>query len=203
MIYWLCQNQLTSNTIAQAGMMNTHGIPNDLIPDANAIAVILLLPLVTHGLNPLLRHYRVGFGPIARISLGFMIEALAMGYAAIVQALIYAAPPCYSRPLVCSASDGGKIPNNVNNAVQLPVYVLEGLSEIFSNPAFYEYAYTKAPRSMKSFVQAIFSVTTVFGSALAIALAPTYHNPALMYMYTSLGCTMGLCAIVTYFLLCR
>lgn len=184
-------------------MMDTHGVPNDLIPDANAIAVILLLPLVTHGLNPLLRHYRIEFGPISRISLGFMIEALAMGYAAIVQALIYAAPPCYSRPLVCAASNGGKIPNNVNIAVQLPVYVLEGLSEIFSTPAFYEYAYTKAPRSMKSLLQAIFSATTVAGPALAIALAPMYYNPALLYMYVSLGSAMGLCAIGSYFLLHR
>ena len=38
-IYWLCQNQLTSNTISQAANMETSGVPNDLMPDLNAITV--------------------------------------------------------------------------------------------------------------------------------------------------------------------
>ncbi|KAI9752113.1 MAG: hypothetical protein M4579_005751 [Chaenotheca gracillima] len=201
--YWLCQNQLISNTISQAGMMETHGIPNDLIPDANALAVVILLPIVTHGLNPVLRRTKCTFTPVARISLGFLFEALAMGYAAGVQALIYAAPPCYSQPLTCAASDGGRLPNKVSVAVQLPVYILEGLSEVFSNPAIYEYAFTVAPKSMKSVLQAVFVLTAAAGSGLGMALAPTYYNPALLVVYASLGGAMLVCAIGTFCLLNR
>ena len=84
-VYWLCQNQLTSNTISQAANMETGGVPNDLMPNLNAITVLLCLPLATHGLYPLLRRLRISFPPVSRIALGFLLEALAIGYAAGVQ----------------------------------------------------------------------------------------------------------------------
>lgn len=102
-----------------------------------------------------------------------------MAYAAIVQYLIYRSPPCYNRPLECPASDGGKLPNKVHVAVQTPAYALIGLSEIFASITGLEYAYTKAPLSMKSFVTAMFLLTNAFGAALGIALSPTAKDPKL------------------------
>lgn len=181
--------------------MQTHGIPNDLLPDANALAVVILLPIVTHVLNPALRRWRRAFPPVARICVGFFFEALAMAYAAGVQAWIYASPPCYSRPLECAASDGGRLPNRVNIAVQLPVYIFEGLGEVFANPAISEYAFVIAPGSMKSILQAVFALTAALGSGLGMALAPAYYNPALLAVYASLGGVMVLCVVGVLMLL--
>jgi hypothetical protein len=72
--------------------METSGVPNDLMPDLNAITVLLCLPLATHGLYPLLRKLRISFPPVTRIALGFLLEAMAMGFAAGVQGYIYASP---------------------------------------------------------------------------------------------------------------
>ena len=105
-----------------------------------------------------------------------------MAYAAIVQHLIYAAPPCYNAPLACDAS-GGTEPNHVHVAVQTPAYLLIGLSEIFASITGLEYAFTKAPPSMKSFVMSMFLLTNAFGSALGIALTPTAVDPKLLDMY--------------------
>ncbi|KAF2716126.1 oligopeptide transporter, partial [Polychaeton citri CBS 116435] len=196
--YWLSQNQLLSNTISQAGTMETHGVPNNLIADVNGIVVLIVLPLVTHVLNPALRQWKIAFTPVTRIALGFLLEVLAMGYAGVVQALVYAAPPCYNQPLDCSASDGGRLPNQVNVAVQLPIYILEGTSEVFSNPAVYEYAFTVAPKSMKSILQAIFTLTAAAGSGLGMALAPVYHNPNMVIVYSSLGGVMTICTVGTF-----
>ena len=123
------------------------------------------------------------------MTVGFIIEAAAMAYVAGIQKLLYSRPPCYSHPRQCRASDGGKIPNDVHVLTQVPVYVLEGLGETFSNPAGYEYAYTKAPQSMKTVVQAAFQLSSAAGSALALALAPTYSDPKLLIMFSTLaGC---------------
>ena len=130
------------------------------------------------------------------MTVGFVIEAAAMAYVAGIQKLVYSRPPCYSHPRQCKASDGGKIPNDVHVLTQIPVYVLEGLGEIFSNPAGYEYAYTKAPQSMKTVVQAAFQLSSAGGSALALALAPTYSDPKLLVMFSTLAGCMFLDACV-------
>lgn len=119
-----------------------------------------------------------------------------MAYVAGIQKLVYSRPPCYTHPRRCEASDNGKIPNDANVLIQIPVYVLEGLGETFSNPAGYEYAYTKAPQSMKTVVQAVSQLSSAGGSALALALSPTYSDPKLLAMFSSLAGCMFLDACV-------
>ena len=61
------------------------------------------------------------------------------------------------------------------------------LSEIFASITGLEYAYTKAPPSMKSFVMSMFLLTSAFGSALSIALLSVSVNPKLVWMYTGIS----------------
>lgn len=103
-----------------------------------------------------------------------------MAYAAIVQHLIYSSPPCYNTPMKCDASKDGKLPNQVHVAIQSPAYLMIGLSEIFASITGLEYAYTKAPPSMKSFVMAMFLLTSAFGAALGMAISPVAKDPKLV-----------------------
>lgn len=130
------------------------------------------------------------------MTVGFIVESAAMAYVAGIQKLIYSRPPCYEHPRRCPASNDGAIPNDVHVLTQLPVYILEGIGETFSNPAGYEYAYTKAPGSMKTVVQAAFQLSSAGGSALALALAPTYIDPKLLVMFATLAGCMCLDACV-------
>ena len=122
----------------------------------------------------------IAFRPITRITTGFFFAAFAMGYAAIIQHLIYSSPPCYDSPMTCPASKDGKLPNHIHVAIQTPAYLLIGLSEIFASITGLEYAFTKAPPSMKSFVTAMFLLTSAFGAALGMAISPTAKNPKLV-----------------------
>lgn len=181
---------MTTNTISQAAEMQTHGVPNDMLPNINSATVIIFLPLATYALYPALLRANKPLRPLTRITIGFFLEGLGMAWAAGVQAYIYASPPCYSHPRACPASHNGSLPNNVNIGVQAPVYVLEGLSEIFASPAGYEYAFTHAPKTMKSIVQAIFALTAAGGSVIGLALSPTYKDPDLLGMYAGLAGAM-------------
>jgi POT family proton-dependent oligopeptide transporter len=188
-IYWVVYSQFSGNFVTQAGQMQGHAIPNDLMQNFDPIAIIVFIPLLELTVYPLLRKLHLPFKPITRIALGFIVAALAMMYAAIVQHLIYAAGPCYDSPL-CDASivDGVKQGNNIHIAIQTPAYILIGISEIFASVSGLEYAYTKAPPSMKSFVQSMYLLTTAFGSAIGEALTPVAYDPAILWMFVGLAC---------------
>ncbi|KAH9879275.1 hypothetical protein J1614_002714 [Plenodomus biglobosus] len=188
-IYWVVYGNFSNNFVTQAGQMAGHGIPNDLMQNFDAISIIVFLPIVDQILMPTLRKYKIAFPPINRIVFGFFVGATAMVYAAVIQYYIYQAGPCYGEPL-CDASKnaaGVKQGNNIHIATQTGAYMLIGISEIFASVTGLEYAYTKAPPSMKSFVQSMFLLTNAFGSAISEALNPLLYNPAIMYMFAGLA----------------
>lgn len=189
-IYWVVYGQFSNNFVTQAGQMAGHGIPNDLMQNFDPIAIIVFLPILDRFVYPMLRKARIPFPPINRIVLGFWVASLAMIYAAVIQNFIYKAGPCYGQPLLCDAAidaDGVAQGNNIHIAAQTGAYMLIGISEIFASVTGLEYAYTKAPPSMKSFVQAMFLLTNAFGSAISEGLNPVLYDPAVEWMYVSLA----------------
>lgn len=197
-VLWLCRGQISNNLVSQAAQMETSGVPNDMMYNANPIIIIIFLPLVDRWLFPLLRRSGFALTAVTRLVWGFAFEALAMAMAAIVQKLIYISPPCYNFPLHCSASDGGAIPNAISVFVQVPVYILEAFSEILSSPAGYELAFSMAPISMKSVMQSVFSTTGAIGAGLGIALSPTYKDPNMIWVYASIAIVMGMVTCLFY-----
>jgi len=186
-VFWLLYGQMNSNFVSMAGTMETHGIPNDLLFNLNPITIIIFIPIMEKGIYPLLRKLRIPFKPITRITFGFFMTAASMAYAAGIQRWIYNSGPCFEFPLECAASEDGALPNRVHVAVQTPAYVLIGLGEIFASITGLEYAFTKAPPSMKSLVMAIFLLQNAFGSAIGIAISPTSKNPNLVTFYACLS----------------
>jgi proton-dependent oligopeptide transporter, POT family len=185
-LFWMAYVQMMTNFISQAGTMDTHSIPNDILLMFNPLTVILMAPILERLVYPWLRRIGITFRPTMRITLGFLLISVAMAYAALVQHLIYSSPPCYNYP---RAKDclGGKFPNQIHVAVQTPAYILCALSEVFVVITGYEWAFTKAPKSMKSLVMAIFLSTVSVGSLLAILINPVAVDPKLTWMYSGLS----------------
>lgn len=186
-IYWVVYGNFSNNFVTQAGQMRGHGIPNDLMQNFDAISIIVFLPILDR-LYPYLQKAKIPYPPINRIVTGFWIGSLAMVYAAVIQYYIYKSGPCYSAPL-CDADlvDGVHQGNNIHIASQTGAYMLIGISEIFASVTGLEYAYTKAPPNMKSFVQAMYLLTNAFGSAISEALNPVLYDPAIQWMFVGLA----------------
>ncbi|KAK3332275.1 POT family-domain-containing protein [Cercophora scortea] len=205
LVFYLCINQMYNNLVSQAGQMRLGAVPNDMIQAFSGVACIVLGPPI-QALYELLARYKIGFGPVARISVAFLFLAAAMAYAAGVQTLIYAAGPCFDRPGACEASvpgagkPGVAVPvatgNDVSVWVQMPVYVLIAVAEILGFVTAFEYAYNHAPADMKTVVQALAQLTAGLASALSMAISPAAQDPHLVVMYACLAGAMGLSLVL-------
>ncbi|KAI4097054.1 MAG: hypothetical protein LQ339_006848 [Xanthoria mediterranea] len=204
LIFYLCVNQMFNNLVSQAGQMNLHGVPNDMIQAFSGVACILLGPGI-QSLYSFLARRRIAFGPIARIAVAFFFCGGAMAYAAGVQKLIYNTPPCYDRPRACPAADDddGRLPNDISVWVQVPVYFILAVAEILGFVTASEYAYSKAPRDMKTIVQALVQLTACVGSGLGMALSPVARDPDVLVMYASIAGVMVLAAVLFYWRFAR
>ncbi|KAA8894356.1 POT family-domain-containing protein [Sphaerosporella brunnea] len=186
-VFWLLYGQMNTNFVSMAGTMQTHGLPNDLLFNLDPITIIIFIPIVEKFLYPTLRKHGIPFRPITRITFGFFLVAGSMAYAAGIQKYVYSQGPCYDFPLECPASDNGAIPNRAHIALQTPAYFLIGIGEIFASITGLEYAFTKAPPSMKSLVTAIFLLQTAFGSAIGIGVVQTATHPHMVTFYACLA----------------
>ena len=185
-IYWAAYTQFLTNFISQAATMQTHGIPNDIMPNIDTITVLALLPLVDRAVIPLLRRQGIPARHVHRIAAGFILIGTSMFYASFVQRIIYAAPPCYDRPRAPDCL-GGRVPNQVSVFVQAPAYILVAGSEILAAVAGIEYAYTQAPTSMKSLVMAVYLAATSAGALLAMTVTFLTVDPLVPWLYVTLG----------------
>jgi dipeptide/tripeptide permease len=201
-IYWLSYSQMLNNFVSQAGQMELHGLPNDILPNIDPVTIILLIPIMDRLIYPFVRtRLHIALMPITRISLGFLMAALAMLYAGALQSFIYAAPPCYFSPSNCKAgniSEGKFKPNEVHVAWQAPAYVLIALSEILASVTGLELAYAKAPENMKSFIMSLFLLTSAGGSVLGILIAPLARDPHLQWLYFGLAVIAAVAGVVFY-----
>ncbi|KAJ2781210.1 peptide transporter ptr2 [Coemansia javaensis] len=189
-IYWLCYGQMSNNLVAQAGEMNTGSVPNDIIQNLDPICLIIFIPIFDMGIYPALRRCGIVVGPITRIFIGFLLAAVSMAYAAIVQHLVYSAGPYYDSP-------GSKF-NNISAAIQIPAYIFIAWGEIFASISGLEYAYTRAPAAMKSIIMSIYLFTNCGGAILAFCFNPILDDPKLVENFAIAGGLMGAFAFLFY-----
>nr|CEG04296.1 unnamed protein product [Fusarium clavum] len=177
-IFWLCYNQINNNLISQAALMERHGVPNDILSNLNPFALLIFIPLNDRLIYPALRKAGIRFTPIKKITAGFFTGAAAMIWAAIVQHYIYQKSEC---GMYASGEDCTTAPINV--WAQTGAYVLIALSEVFASITSLEYAFSKAPKNMRSMVQAVALFMTAFSAALGQALVGLAADPLLVWNY--------------------
>jgi POT family proton-dependent oligopeptide transporter len=79
------------------------------------------------------------------------------------------------------------------------VYVLIAISEIFASVTTLEYAFTKAPKNMRSLVQSVQLFTSAFSAALAQAFTPLTADPHIVWNYGSVAIISFVTGIAFHF----
>ena len=177
-------NQMTSNLTSQAATMVVNGVPNDVLSNLDPLALIIFIPICDMFIYPGLRRMGYNFSPIKKITLGFFTGSAAMIWTVVVQHYIYARNPCGNRVSTCVAADGVTvITSDLNVWIQTGSYVLIAFSEIFASITGLEYAYTKAPKNMRSLVMAVFLFMTALSSAIGEAFVSLSADPLLVWNY--------------------
>ncbi|PYH95458.1 PTR2-domain-containing protein [Aspergillus ellipticus CBS 707.79] len=180
-LYWLAYNQMLNNLTSQAATMRLGGVPNDIINNLNPLSLIIFIPIMDQLVYPFLRRVGIKFTPLKRITAGFFTAGLSMIAATVTQYYIYQKGQCGKQANMCLDKYNSHSPISV--WVQALIYVLGGLSEIFASITSLEYAFTKAPRNMRSLVQAVALFMNAFSSAIGQALVSLSEDPLLVWNY--------------------
>ncbi|KAI9512004.1 oligopeptide transporter [Russula earlei] len=191
-LYWLAYNQIINNLTSQAATMVTNGIPNDVINNLDPLGLIIFIPICDIFVYPGLRKIGIDFSPIKRITAGFFTGSAAMIWAAVVQHYIYKTNPCGEFVSTCLDADQNPVTSSLNVWIQSGSYLLIALSEIFASITGLEYAFTKAPKNMRSLVMALFLFTSAISSAIGEAFNPLSTDPRLVWNYGTMAVLSGI-----------
>ena len=164
----------------QGGSMTTNGAPNDLLGNFNPLTIIVAVPIISYGLYPLLRKWKIKFQPIARITFGFILAALSTTAGAVTQYYVYQTSPCGYYATECTIGTGV---SPISIWVQTPQYVLSALSECFANVTALEIAYARAPKNMKGLVMSMYLFATSISAAIQEGVTPALSDPHLIWAF--------------------
>ncbi|GLJ25470.1 hypothetical protein SUGI_0487640 [Cryptomeria japonica] len=186
--------QKASVWVFQARQMNGHvSWLGDLIirPDQmqalDPLLILVLIPLFSQIIYPFLEKHGIGLKPMKRMVLGMFLCSLAFVASGLLQLVIdkistSGSTGYYSNPITDAKLDN-RIHYGLFNAThaygntrqlsilwQVPQYVLLTTSEVLFSITGLEFAYSQAPVSMKSVVQAVWLLTSAAGDIITIVL---------------------------------
>ncbi|TPX53674.1 hypothetical protein PhCBS80983_g06242 [Powellomyces hirtus] len=200
-IYWVCYSQMLNNFISQAGQMKRpHWLDNDLVSMLDPIALVILIPLFDSFIYPFLTKHKIEFGYIKRIAVGFLLGALSMIYASVLQKKIYETGPNFDFVDRTEEELDLQPYNNISVFLQFPAYLLIALSEIFASIGSLEYSYTHAPTKMKCLISALALLPNAAASLIGLFLSPLAKDPTLTWMYAGAGIAAFIATIAFWFL---
>ncbi|PMD33307.1 PTR2-domain-containing protein, partial [Hyaloscypha variabilis F] len=177
--------------------MTTNGAPNDLLNNFNPLTIIFAIPIISYSLYPLLRKHKIDFGPMQRITFGFLLAASSSIIGAITQWRVYKTSPCGYYATGCTISSGV---SSISIWWQVPQYVLGPLSECFANVTAYQLAYFRSPQNMVGSVLSFFLFANALSAAIQEACTPSLNDPHLIWPFVATGVGGVLLAIWFWFL---
>jgi POT family proton-dependent oligopeptide transporter len=176
-VFWALFDQHASSWIRQAAMMELEldlplfghiTLMPEQISAANPAMVMGLIPFVTFVMYPGLGKLGLEMTPLRRMTLGMGIASLAFVTVALLQARI----------------DGG---TKVHVAWQLIPYLLMTLAEVLVSITGLEFAYSQAPKRMKSTIMGFWLLTVSLGNVLVAVLAAFGDLPLVQFFWVFAG----------------
>ncbi|KAF2214059.1 hypothetical protein CERZMDRAFT_111009 [Cercospora zeae-maydis SCOH1-5] len=197
-IQYINDNGIGSAASYLSTMLTTNGVPNDVIQNFNSLSIIIGVPIMNYGFYPLLRQWKVHYGPVARITTGLAMSTVGGVAYAVLNYYAYQQSPCGDH-----GSDNCTIGTGVAPItvwwMAIP-FGLGGVSEIFVNVPAYGIAYSRAPANMRGLVSAINLLNTGFAYAIGLACSSVIRDPYLTWDFGGPAIAGGIVTVLFYFL---
>jgi len=175
--FWALFDQKASSWVLQAERLNLTVWGMTLLPSqiqaANPVLVMVLIPYAQRLLYP--NAQRLGFPltPLRRMTVGLVLASLATAVIALIQGAI---------------DRNG--PGVVTVRWQFPAYFLLTMGEVMVSITGLEFAYTQAPRRMKSTIMGLWLLTVTVGnlfvSAISLVKLPAAQS---FWLFAGVGAT--------------
>ncbi|MGB5304872.1 MAG: POT family MFS transporter [Gammaproteobacteria bacterium] len=160
-VFWALFDQTASAWVLQAQHMDRMLLGIELLPAqiqaANPLLVMVLIPLFSYGVYPLIERVYT-LTPLRKIAIGLFVTALAFSIPTLVQ---------------YSIDGGGRPPIGW----QLLAYAVLTAGEVMVSITCLEFSYMQAPKTMKSFVMAFFMLSISLGNLFTSAVNFFIRNP--------------------------
>lgn len=155
-VFWALFDQQGSSWTLQADKMelSVFGIPLEAsqIQALNPIMVMVLIPVFSLGVYPAIERLGFKMTALRKMSLGMVLAALSFVMVGALQLML----------------DGGQ---KLSVAWQILPYLVITCSEVMVSVTGLEFAYTQAPRSMKSTIMSFWLLTVFFGNLMTAYIA--------------------------------
>ena len=168
-LFWALFEQHGSTWIIQAKAMDLHFMGMNLLPSQiaalNPAMVMLFIPMMNYVYK---FSDKLGYEttPLRRMTLGMFITALSFVAIALIQAQI--------------DTQGSGV---VNVGWQIIPYILVTIAEVMVSITGLEFAYTQAPKRMKSTVMGFWMLTVSVGQVLVTLLASLEDLPRVKFFW--------------------
>lgn len=170
-VFWALFDQTGSSWVRQAQMMDPRiwgdieALPSQ-IQALNPFLVMVLIPLANLAVFPAVERLGIRATPLRRMTAGMLIASVSFVVVALIQIRIEASPA-----------------QSVNVAWQLIPYLIITFSEILVSITGLEFAYSQAPRRMKSTIMGFWLLAVALGNVLVSLLAGLARLPLIDFFW--------------------
>ena len=159
-MFWALFDQTGSSWVLQAQKMDRMVMGVEILPSqiqaVNPLLIMLLIPLFSYIIYPAVNRL-IELTALRKIAIGMFVTSVAFAIPAGIQAAI----------------DAGQ---NPHIGWQLLAYLILTAAEVMVSITCLEFAYTQAPKKMKSFVMAFFMMSVAIGNLFTSAVNFFIHN---------------------------
>lgn len=177
--FWALFEQHGSSWVLQANQMdlNVMGIPFEAsqIVALNPIMVLVLIPIFTYGVYPMVERLGIRVTALRKIGGGMFLTALSFAVVGLLQTFL----------------DQGY---HLSVAWQIVPYLLITMGEVMVSITGLEFAYTQAPRAMKSIIMSFWFLTISAGNSFTALISKinVFTGASYFYFFTILMLAMSM-----------
>ncbi len=160
-VFWSLWDQMDSAWVLQADKMNRHILGYELLPSQlqafNPLMTMALIPIFSFGIYPAMNKlFRLT--ALRKITIGLFVIASAFVVSAWIETRITAG----EKPTILW---------------MILAYLILTSAEVMVSITCLEFSYTQAPKKMKSFIMAVFLLSTSLGNAFTAIVNKFIQNP--------------------------